>query len=153
MKELNNHSLYMDLALEQARIAYSLGEVPVGCVIVRDSQIIGAARNQVENDKLPTAHAECLAIARATASISNWRLEGATCYVTLEPCPMCISALGLARIDTVVFGCNDYKMGACGSVFDLSSHSELPFSIKVISGVKAEESLELLQRFFASIRI
>ncbi len=142
---------FMELALEQARLAAALGEVPVGAVVVRDGQVIAAAHNLRETGHRATAHAEVLAIEQACAVVGSWRLEGCTLYVTLEPCPMCAGAIINARVDRVVYGARDEKAGCCGSVADLFA---MPFNHcpRVRSGILQEECLEVLQQFFEGLR-
>ena len=143
---------FMAQALELARQAAEEGEVPVGCVIVRDGQIVGRGRNRRETQKTALGHAEIEAIADACKNLGGWRLWDCTLYVTLEPCPMCAGAIINARIPRVVFGAEDEKNGACGSVCDLFS---LPFNHqpKVEKGLCREECTALLQEFFRNLRL
>ena len=115
----NSDALYMEMALAQAREAYSCGEVPVGAVLVRGDRVIAACRNRCEEFKDPTAHAEILAIREAGRLLGGWRLPGTTLYVTLEPCPMCAGALVQARVERLVYGAADPKGGACGTLTTL----------------------------------
>lgn len=140
----------MRLALEEARAAACIGEVPIGAVLVAGDQILAKAHNLVEQLHDATAHAEVLAIQRASKALENWRLTDSTLYVTLEPCSMCIGAAVLARIGTVVFAARDERQGAVGSCFDLSRDCGLPHSIQVIEGILAAESRQLLKDFFQS---
>ena len=142
----------MSLALEQAKLAALKGEVPVGAIIVEDSQVIAQAHNETEHGQNATQHAELLAINRACQKLARSRLTNCSLYVTLEPCPMCIGAILLARIDTLYFGANDPSMGAVGSVFDLSQHPLLPGKVRVYSGLLAEECGGELRRFFETLR-
>lgn len=142
----------MRLAIEQAKIAQENGDVPIGAVIVHQSQIIGKAYNQREQLQDPTAHAEIIALTQAAAALENWHLNGCTMYVTLEPCPMCAGALVLARIERLVFGCSDPKTGACGSLYNIVQDERLNHRIEVTSGVLANECSELLQQFFQNRR-
>ena len=142
---------YMEEALALAREAYADGEVPVGCVIVRDGSIVGRGRNRRETGKSALAHAECEAIADACRNLGGWRLWDCTLYVTLEPCPMCAGAIINARIPRVVFGASDAKCGACGSVCDLFS-MEFNHHPEVTRGVREEESKGLLTEFFLNLR-
>ena len=143
---------YMRLALEQAREASAREEVPIGAVLVRDNQVLAQAHNFRETWQDPTAHAEMVAIREAATQSGSWRLIDTTLYVTLEPCAMCIGAIILARIPRLVFGAMDPKAGACGSIFDLPKERKLNHRVEVIDGVLAQESQELLQTFFKSLR-
>ena len=143
---------YMRLALEQARKASAREEVPIGAVLVRDNQVLAQAHNFRETWQDPTAHAEMVAIREAATQSGSWRLIDTTLYVTLEPCAMCIGAIILARIPRLVFGAMDPKAGACGSIFDLPKERKLNHRVEVIDGVLAQESQELLQTFFKSLR-
>lgn len=139
---------YMKVALDLAESAARRDEVPVGCIIVRDGAIIGAAHNRTEALANATAHAEILAINDAMQTIGSKWLEGATLYVTLEPCPMCAGAIVLARIARVVFGAHDPKAGACETLFTLTSDRRLNHRAQVRGGVLAERAEALLQEFF-----
>jgi tRNA(adenine34) deaminase len=143
--------LFMDAALALAKEAGAEGEVPVGCVIVRNGQIIGRGRNRRETDKTPLGHAEIEAISDACKNLGGWRLWDCTLYVTLEPCPMCAGAIINARIPRVVFGASDEKCGACGSVCDLFS-MDFNHHPEVTKGVRQEESAALLTDFFQALR-
>ena len=143
----------MKIAIEQAKIAEENGDVPIGAVIVYEKQIIGKAYNQREQLQDPTAHAEIIALTQAAAFIESWRLHGCTMYVTLEPCPMCAGALVLARIDRLVYGCDDPKTGAIKSLYNIVTDERLNHTIDVTSGVLAEECSSLLQHFFRRRRI
>jgi len=142
----------MSRALALARDAASLGDVPVGAVVVRDGAIMGQGANGTVREQDPTAHAEMIAIRQAAAAGSSWRLEGCTLYVTLEPCAMCAGAIVLARPDRVVFGAWDEKAGMAGSVGDLLRHPRLNHRPEVRGGVLADECGELLRSFFAERR-
>ena len=135
-------------ALNQAAKALEADEVPVGAVIVNQGRIIARAHNQRELLRDPTAHAEMIAITQAAEALENWRLEGATLYVTKEPCIMCAGAMVQARVDTVVFGASDEKAGAAGSVVNLVEEPRFNHQVKVVAGVLAEESAGLLREFF-----
>ena len=143
--------IYMDEALKLAKEAFDDGEVPVGCVIVRDGQIVGRGRNRRETDKTALGHAEIEAIHDACKTLGGWRLWQCTLYVTLEPCPMCAGAIINARIPRVVFGASDDKCGACGSVCDLFSMN-FNHHPQVEKGVMEEESKVLLTEFFIKLR-
>lgn len=142
---------YMWEALTLAREAAAAGEVPVGCVIVRDGAIIGRGRNRREEKQAVSSHAELEAMAQANAAVGSWRLEGCELYVTLEPCPMCAGAIINSRIRRVVYGAADTKAGCCGSVTDLFA---MPFNHHPVveQGLRAEEAQELLQAFFKDLR-
>lgn len=144
---------FMRVAIEAAKIAEENGDVPIGAVIIHKNQIIAKAYNQREQLKDPTAHAEIIALTQAAAFVEHWRLNGCTMYVTLEPCPMCAGALVLARMDRLVFGCDDPKSGACGNLYDIVRDERLNHKLEVTSGVLAEECTELLQQFFQKRRI
>ena len=150
---LDEHLRYMRAALRQAEMALEAKEVPVGCVIVHDGAIIGKAHNQRETLQDPTAHAEILAITQAAAHLGSWRLEGATLYVTLEPCSMCAGAIVLARVDEVVYGAPDPKAGCCGSLMNLLEDVRLNHQPRLSSGLLADECGEILSAFFRRIRI
>ena len=145
------HEVYMQKALELAREAALEGEVPVGCVIVRNGEIVATGRNRRESAKTALGHAEIEAIGAACEKLGGWRLWECTLYVTLEPCPMCAGAIVNARIPTVVFGASDDKCGACGSVCDLFS-MDFNHHPQVISGVCREEAAALLTEFFKDLR-
>ncbi len=142
---------FMDEALKLARQAAADGEVPVGCVIVRNGQIVGTGRNRREKDATALAHAELEAIANACKTVGGWRLWDCTMYVTMEPCPMCAGAIINARIPRVVFGASDEKCGACGSVCNLF---QMDFNHKptVEKGVREQESAALVSEFFKTLR-
>jgi tRNA(adenine34) deaminase len=142
----------MRLALREAEAAASEDEVPIGAVILRGGQVIAAAHNQREQLHDPTAHAEMIAITQAAGVLGDWRLEGCTLYVTLEPCPMCAGAIVLARIPRVVYGAADPKAGAAQSLFQLFSDARLNHRAEVTTGVLAAECGEILTRFFEQKR-
>ena len=143
---------FMDVALELAREAATEGEVPVGCVIVRNGEIVGRGRNRRETGKTALGHAEIEAIAEACRNLGGWRLWECTLYVTLEPCPMCAGAIVNARIPRVVFGASDAKCGACGSVCDLFSMN-FNHHPQITRGVREEEAAALLTEFFRNLRV
>lgn len=143
---------WMRRALDEARCAPAHGDVPVGCVVVRDGEVIAAARNERELRQDPTAHAEVLAIRDAAIALGGWRLVGATVYVTLEPCPMCAGALLQARPARVVYAAPEPVSGAAGSVLDVFRDPRLPTRLPVEGGVLAVESADLLRGFFADRR-
>ena len=146
------HQDYMEQALALAREAAAHGEVPVGCVIVKDGKVIGRGRNRREEKQAVYSHAEMEAMAQANAALDSWRLEGCDLYVTLEPCPMCAGAILNSRIRRVVYGAADAKAGCCGSVTDLFA---LPLNHHpmVEQGLRAEEAGALLQAFFKDLRV
>jgi tRNA(adenine34) deaminase len=146
-----DHELYMQKALELAREAALEGEVPVGCVIVRNGEIVATGRNRRETAKTALGHAEIEAIGAACEKLGGWRLWDCTLYVTLEPCPMCAGAIVNARIPTVVFGASDDKCGACGSVCDLFA-MDFNHHPQVVKGVCQEEATALLTDFFKDLR-
>jgi tRNA(adenine34) deaminase len=143
----------MAVALEQAREAYALGEVPVGAVVVQDGRIIARAFNLRETRRDPTAHAERLALTLAGEALGTWRLEGCTLYVTLEPCPMCAGAIVQARIARVVYAAADPKAGACDSLYRLVNDPRLNHRAIITRGVLAEPCSELLSQFFRERRL
>src|SRR2546430_5217316 len=147
-----NHADYMRHALGEARLAASAGEVPIGAVLVVAGTVIARAHNRREVWQDPTAHAELIAIREASAQLRTWRLLGSTLYVTMEPCAMCIGAAILARVERVVFGVQDPKGGACGSVLDIPEERRLNHRIEGVGGVLEEESRALLQEFFKNLR-
>ncbi|MYN45821.1 tRNA adenosine(34) deaminase TadA [Pseudoduganella sp. FT93W] len=143
---------FMRLALEQARQAWDLGEVPVGAVVVKDGEVIACGYNQPIGKHDPSAHAEIVALRAAAAKLGNYRLPGCELYVTLEPCLMCSGAMMHARLSRVVFGASDPKTGVCGSLMNLFEHSQLNHHTSVTGGVLGEECGEMLKGFFAARR-
>lgn len=139
---------HMAEALRQAMTALEDDEVPVGAVIVQDGRVIGRAHNQRERLGDPTAHAEMIAITQAAEHVGNWRLEGCTMYVTLEPCPMCAGAIVLARLPRLVFGARDPKAGAVGSIYDIPRDPKLNHTVDVTGGVLEQECGDILTEFF-----
>ncbi|MBA2566623.1 MAG: tRNA adenosine(34) deaminase TadA [Thermoleophilaceae bacterium] len=142
----------MRLALREAERAGEHDDVPVGCVIAREGEVIAAAPNERELRGDPTAHCEILALREAATATGTWRLSDAVAYVTLEPCPMCAGALVLARVSRVVYGAPDPKAGAAGSVLDVLGEPRLNHRPEVAGGLLAAESAELLRSFFDSRR-
>lgn len=142
----------MKHAITLAKEAANLGEVPVGCVIVRENELIASAHNEVEKKGLVSAHAEILAIERASEKLKNKYLYDCTMYVTLEPCPMCASALVWSKIDRIIFGAMDPKAGACGTLFNLASSTKLNHRIEIIHGILESECEQLLKDFFQGKR-
>jgi tRNA(adenine34) deaminase len=143
---------FMRLALREAERALEHDDVPVGCVIARDQEVIAAAPNERERRGDPTAHAEILALREASQAVQGWRLSDAVVYVTLEPCAMCAGALVLARVPRVVYGAVDPKAGAAGSVLNVLAEPQLNHRPEVAGGLLADESAALLREFFASRR-
>ena len=143
---------FMRLALREAERAAEHDDVPVGCVVAREGEVIAAAPNERELRNDPTAHCEILALREAATATGTWRLSDAVAYVTLEPCPMCAGALVLARVSRVVYGAADPKAGAAGSVLDVLAEPRLNHRPEVAGGLLAEESAELLRSFFDSRR-
>jgi len=144
--------LFMRQALEQARKAWALGEVPVGAVVVKDCRIIASGFNQPISSFDPTAHAEIVALRAAAQVLGNYRLPGCELYVTLEPCTMCVGAMLHARLSRVVFGAPDPKTGACGSIINLFEQERLNHHASLTGGVMEEECASLLKAFFAERR-
>ncbi|MBM76781.1 MAG: tRNA-specific adenosine deaminase [Proteobacteria bacterium] len=142
----------MNIAIDLARKAAQLGEVPVAAIITHNDKIIARAHNRRELDKDPTAHAEILAIKEAAKHIGDWRLEHCTIYVTLEPCPMCAGAIFLSRIERCVFGCFDPKAGFNGSLCNINDYEKLNHKYEVTPGVCSEICSQLLKDFFQEIR-
>jgi tRNA(adenine34) deaminase len=149
---LSNDEHFMRLAMREAELASAHGDVPIGAVVQRDGELIAAAHNERELRQDPTAHAEVLALREAARVLGSWRVLDATIYVTLEPCAMCAGAIVLARVGRVVFGADDPKAGACGSVLDVLAEERLNHRPEVLAGPLREECGELLRSFFASRR-
>jgi tRNA(adenine34) deaminase len=148
-----NDTKFMLLAIEQAQLAGSIGEVPIGAVITdQNNNLISSGHNLRETNQDPTAHAEVIAIRKASEKLGSWRLEGATLYVTLEPCAMCIGAVVLARVRRLVFGARDPKAGAVYSVFNIGTNAKLNHNVEVREGVLETECSALLKDFFSKLR-
>lgn len=143
---------FMRLALEEARAAASAGEVPVGAVLVRETQVIARAGNRTVRDCDPTAHAEIVVLREAARTLGNYRLPGTILYVTIEPCSMCAGAIIQARVPRVVYGCDDPKGGAVRSCFEIFSHPRLNHQVEMTAGVLADECAGIIQSFFAERR-
>jgi tRNA(adenine34) deaminase len=139
-------------ALAEARAAPAHGDVPIGAVALHEGTVVAARHNERERTGDPTAHAEMLAIADAAAALGSWRLNEVTLVVTLEPCPMCAGALVAARVGRLVYGAEDPKAGACGSLYNLCADPRLNHEVAVTPGVRADEAAELLSEFFAERR-
>ncbi len=142
----------MNQALVEAQLALAHGDVPVGAVAVRDGVIVGRGHNRKEADADPTAHAEMIALRAAARTLGGWRMAGVTLYCTLEPCPMCAGAIVSARIPRLVYGADDPKAGAVGSVVELLRDPRFNHRVAVTRGVLAEECQALLDRFFIRLR-
>jgi tRNA(adenine34) deaminase len=147
-----DHSHWMKRALHEAAKARAKNEVPIGCVIVHNGTIIARSHNLRETSQDPAGHAELIAIRKAARKQGSWRLLDTVLYVTLEPCTMCMGAIILARIPTVVFGCFDPKGGAAGSLFDLSNDPRLNHQVKLVPRVLENECSTMLSDFFAELR-
>ena len=143
---------YMWEAIKQAKKAYTLEEVPIGCVIVYDGKIIGRGYNRRTIDKNPLAHAEIQAIRKASRKMGDWRLEDCTLYVTLEPCQMCSGAIVQARIKRVVVGCMNPKAGCAGSILNLLDVKEFNHQVELTTGVREEECSRMMKEFFRELR-
>ena len=146
------HEKYMKDAIRQAKKAAALGEVPIGCVIVHDGQVIGRGYNRRNTDKSTLAHAEITAIKRASKKLGDWRLEDCTLYVTLEPCQMCAGAIVQARIPEVMIGCMNPKAGCAGSIYNLLQEPAFNHQVSLFKGVLEEECSQMLKDFFRSLR-
>lgn len=147
------HEKYMRAALQQARKALLLGEVPIGCVIVYEDRIIARGYNRRNTDKNTLAHAEITAIRKASKKIGDWRLEDCTLYVTLEPCQMCSGAIVQARIPRTVIGCMNPKAGCAGSILNLLEMPQFNHQVQVKRGILEEECSAVLKQFFRDLRI
>ena len=156
LKTTNNQNpdeKYMREAIRQARKAYALGEVPIGCVIVHEDKIIGRGYNRRNTDKNTLSHAEITAIRKASRVIGDWRLEDCTLYVTLEPCQMCAGAIVQARIPKVVMACMNPKAGCAGSILNILDMPEFNHQVEVVRGVFEEECARMLKTFFKELRV
>ncbi len=142
----------MGLALAHAAEAGGWGDVPIGCVVVRQGVVVAQAANAREHRGDPTAHAEILALREAATAVGGWRLEGCTIYVTLEPCAMCAGAIVLARLDRLVYGATDPKAGAVESLYNIVQDRRLNHRVSVLGGVRADDCASLLRRFFTERR-
>lgn len=142
----------MGVALEEARVAFDLGEVPIGAVLVVNDEILARAHNMRETWHDATAHAEVILIQETCKKLGRWRLTGATLYVTIEPCPMCAGALVMSRIDRLVYGSPDYKAGAVESLFNIVQNPALNHRLEVTAGVRADECTAIMKDFFRQRR-
>ena len=149
---LTEDEKYMKEAVRQAKKAWRLGEVPIGCVIVYEDKIIARGYNRRTVDKNTLAHAELIAIRRASKKLDDWRLEGCTLYVTLEPCQMCSGAIIQARIPKVVVGCMNPKAGCAGSIFNLLQVPQFNHQAELVTGVLEEECSQMMKDFFRELR-
>lgn len=150
----NDDEKFMRLAIEQARIAGRIGEVPIGAVMTDGAgKVISSGYNLRESQNDPTAHAEIIVIRKAGEECGSWRLEGTSIYVTVEPCVMCMGAIILARIKRLVFGTRDPKAGAVFSIYEIGSDRRLNHTVEVTEGICAEECSALLKEFFKSLRM
>lgn len=149
---MNRDERFMRLALAEAKKAEAIGEVPIGCVIVRGDDVIAVGHNRRETDLVAAAHAEMLAIEAANRALGNWRLEDCELYVTLEPCPMCAGAIVLSRVKRVIFGAYDPKGGCCGTLMNLVQEERFNHQAEVTANVLAEECGAILTDFFRAIR-
>lgn len=147
-----NDEKYMDLAIEQAKIAYDNNEVPIGCVIVYNDEVIGVGANERVTVGNVLAHAEIIAINQACNYMKDWRLEDCTLYVTVEPCPMCSGAILQARIPRVVFGTRNPKAGCVGSVYNLLNEDRFNHKAEIVEGIMADECSQIMKDFFKRFR-
>lgn len=152
MKKLIDDERFMKEAIRQARKAYAIGEVPIGCVIVYEGRVIARGYNRRTIDKNTLAHAELLAIRKASRKLDDWRLEGCTMYVTLEPCQMCSGAIIQARIPKVVVGCMNPKAGCAGSILNLLDVPQFNHQAELVTGVLEEECSQMMKEFFKELR-
>lgn len=150
---MNTDEKYMKEALKQAKRAYRLGEVPIGCVIVYQDRIIGRGYNKRNTKKTTLAHAELVAIEKASKAMEDWRLEDCTMYITLEPCQMCSGAIVQARIKRVVVGTMNPKAGCAGSILNLLQMAEFNHQVEIETGIMEKECTDILQLFFKELRI
>ena len=152
-QKISEDEKYMREAVKQARKAYALGEVPIGCVIVHDGKIIGRGYNRRNKDKSALSHAEITAIRKASRITGDWRLEECTLYVTLEPCQMCAGAIMQARIPKVVMACMNPKAGCAGSILNIFDMPAFNHQVEVVRGVMEEECSQMLKNFFKELRM
>ena len=152
-EEVKRHIRFMKEAMKQAKKAYALGEVPIGCVIVHDGKVIGRGYNRRNTDKNTLSHAEITAINRASKRLGDWRLEECVLYVTLEPCQMCSGAIVQARIPETVIGCMNPKAGCAGSLLNVLEDPRFNHQVHVIRGVMEQECSDMLKQFFKELRV
>jgi len=152
--EIEIHIKYMREALKEAKKAYRQDEVPIGAVLVKDNrEIIARGHNQPIKTNDPTAHAEIVVLRKAGRKLKNYRLNNTTIYVTVEPCPMCAGALVNARVKNIVYGCNDYKWGACNSVINIVSNKNFNHRLNIIKNILEEDCKKLIQKYFSEKRV
>ncbi|WP_425449449.1 tRNA adenosine(34) deaminase TadA [Dethiothermospora halolimnae] len=144
---------FMKMALNEAYKAYDIDEVPIGAVVVKDNKIIGRGYNLREKSKDPTTHGEIIAIREASKNLNGWRLIDCTIYVTVEPCPMCAGAILNSRIKRLVIGTDDPKMGACGSIIDITNNPKFNHSVDVTKGILKEQCSNIMKTFFKNLRM
>lgn len=149
---MTKDEFYMGKSLAEAKIAYAVGEIPIGAVIIYEKKVIAAAYNLRETLPCATAHAELLAIEKACRALNRWRLSGCTLYVTVEPCPMCAGAIVNSRLDRLVYGCDDPKAGAVRSVLSIVDNDRLNHRVEVTAGIRSEECSQLMKDFFKQRR-
>lgn len=147
-----DHEVFMRIAIEEALLAARAGEVPVGALVVVDGEIRGRGHNLRESLNDPSAHAEILALRQAAAASGRWVIEHGTVYSTLEPCPMCASAIVQSRVGRIVFGTRDLRWGACGTLYDIPRDQRLNHQCLVTGGILAEECAKMLREFFRALR-
>lgn len=147
-----DYNFFMKEAYKEAIKAYDINEVPIGCVIVYNNNIIARGYNKRNSEKNSLKHAEIIAIDKACNALGDWRLEGCTLFVTVEPCPMCAGAILQSRIDTVVFGTKNNKAGCCGSILNLLDNKNFNHTVKIIDGILLEDCSMLMKKFFKKLR-
>lgn len=152
MQNLSIDEKYMKEAIRQAKKAYAIKEVPIGCVIVFEDKIVGRGYNRRTTDKNTLAHAELIAIRKASKKLGDWRLEGCTMYVTLEPCQMCSGAIVQSRMSRVVVGCMNPKAGCAGAILNLLQMEEFNHQVDLETGVLAEDCSQMMKTFFKELR-
>lgn len=153
MRKLTEDEKYMKAAIREAMKAYDLGEVPIGCVIVYEGKIIGRGYNRRNTDKNTLSHAEITAINKASKKVGDWRLEGCTLYVTLEPCQMCAGAIVQSRMDRVVMATRNPKAGCAGSILNILRMEEFNHQVEITEDVLHDECADMLQKFFKELRV
>ena len=151
-KQKRKQEKYMKMALKEAKKAYDLNEVPIGCVIVKDDKVIGKGYNKRNTDKNVLSHAELIAMKQACKKTGDWRLEGCTMYITLEPCQMCAGAMVQARLENAVIGSMNPKAGCAGSILNILQMEQFNHQVNVTTGVLEEECSQILTDFFAELR-
>jgi len=151
---INTHEMFMELALDEAKKAGQIGEVPIGAILVAENgEVLSAAHNRTIKQVDPTAHAEILALRQAAKKINNYRLLSTSLFVTVEPCIMCMGAIVHARVKRIIYGANDPKWGAAGSLYNFAEDIRLNHRVEIINGVREEECRDLMQAFFRAKRI